>query len=131
MASIRVTKGDTVRFRCIFTHQGAAYSGAKLYAAIGKKGTTFNEISSMLGQATVQNIGYDAYPQDYEAYVNVLISADIGGFGNPEPGFYEAYVKLINIPGSDIFWYGTINDIELYSSQNAVFSNLVVTYSKL
>jgi hypothetical protein len=122
MVSLAV--GDKLRFTCQFYHQGAAYSGAKLRCSIGKKGTFgFNEKLWAEG-------GPYSFPQDvnqrlYQQTVDVTVTE------STEPGSeYEAQVKLMGIPGDDLFWDGPANDITIVGAE-AVFSQLTVTYAKV
>lgn len=120
---VTLLNGNTLRFTCKVTHLGDAFAGARMYAAIGVKGIEgFNE---KLAAWKDFDVTKDSIPKTYTVVVDVLIG-DIGTLLFPG-GLYEAYVKLISIPGDDIFWYGSPGDIELVSHQ---FSNLVVTYSK-
>lgn len=118
---VQLTYGDKLRFNCSFQHRGAAYSGAKLHAAIGNKSVLgFDEILS--NEISVSGIIYDATWQTYTVSVEISIMSAIQG------GSYEAYVKLMSIPGGDIFWYGPLDDIVITGA--AEFANLAVTYQK-
>jgi len=128
---IVLKNGDILRFTVSFYHQGKAFTGAKAYASIGKRDTWFNEVSGMNGVITVTGIVDDKEPTLYKVIVDVPISNIGGAFGaEPGPG-YEAYVKLINIPGPDLYWYGPLNDISFEAPlEEAEFSNLSATYAK-
>ena len=128
---VTLKNGDILRFLCSFQHKGAAWSGAKLYAAIGQKDTFFNEVQGMNGTTIITGIKDDPDWVTYQNTVDVPIS-NIGGTGGAVPGsMYEAYVKLISIPGADIFWYGPLNDITLEAPIGvAEFRNLAVSYQK-
>ena len=121
---VRLAVGDTLRFTCQFYHQGDAYSGAKLHAAIGHKGSYgFDEILN--ADAGPYTFPVDINPKLYQEVVNILITNSIGAGAD-----YEAYVKLISIPGADQFWYGPTDDITILGGP-ATFSGLVVTYAKI
>ena len=120
MIDLRI--GDTLRFTCEFEHRGEAFTGAKLHAAIGTKNPVyFDEILNK--EKTITGIGDDASWQSYTATVDVPITSDISG------GTYEAYVKLMAIPGPDIFWDGPLQDIAIVA--DAEFKNLSVAYQKV
>jgi len=126
-----LNNGNTLRCLCRFEHIGAAYVGAKLYAAIGKKGITFDEISGMNGTTIITNIQNDSDWQPYQVTVDIPID-NIGGVFGAKPGSdYEVMVKLMSIPGSDIYWYGPLNDITLEGeAAEAEFKDLTVSYAK-
>ena len=122
MVSLAV--GDTLRFTCQYYHQGAAYSGAKLRAAIGHKTSfVFDEI--LWAEAGPYSFPVDVNPKLYQQVVSIPITSSIGAGSD-----YEAYVKLLSIPGSDQFWYGPLNDITVVGGA-ATFSGLTVTYAKV
>lgn len=124
---VQLRSGQSLRFDCRFNHQGGPYSGAKLHAAIGNKGITFDEILNK-ESPSLSFSQYDATPTPYSEVVVIgPITVGSGG-GKISAGRYEAYVKLMSIPGSDLFWYGPLDDIEVLSVE-AVFSNLQVTYT--
>lgn len=129
---VTLKNGDILRLNCSFYHRGAAFSGAKIYAAIGKKDTWFNEVQGMTGTTIVTGIVNDVDWTRYDVAVDIPI-ANIGGAFGAAPGSdYEAYAKLINIPGADIYWYGPLNDITLEAEAPppAEFQNLTVSYQK-
>jgi len=124
---IQLNYGDKLRFTCSFQHIGAAYTGAKLRAAIGNRKTLpvgnlgwFDEI--LWSEVAVTGIYNDSTEFTYTKTVDVAITTSIAG------GNYEAYVKLMSIPGSDIFWEGPLDDIVIVGG--AKFQNLNVTYQK-
>jgi len=118
---IQLNYGDKLRFTCSFQHKGSAYTGAKLHAAIGNKGTFgFDEIIN--NETTVTGIIYDAIWQTYTVVIDVLITSAIAG------GAYDTMVKLMSIPGSDIYWYGALGDIVIMGA--AEFQSLSVNYNK-
>lgn len=124
---VQLTYGDRLRFACSFQHRGAAYTGAKLRAAIGNKKDLvgvigwFDEI--LWTETTVTGIVYDANWQTYTVNVDVNIGTEIAG------GNYESYVKLMSIPGGDIFWTGPLDDIVIVGA--AEFQSLSVAYTKV
>ncbi len=124
---VQLSYGDKLRFACSFQHLGAAYSGAKLHAAIGNKRTVafidyFDEIVN--NEVLVTGIVYDAVWQTYTVNVDVPITSAISG------GSYETMVKLMSIPGGDVYWYGSLDDIVVVSGA-AEFQNLSVNYQKV
>ena len=125
---IILKNGDILRLRCTFQHKGVAYSGAKIYAAIGHKGTAFSEVSGMNGTTVITGIREDADWADYVVNVDIPISNIGGAFGAAPGSDYEVYAKMVSIPGTDIYWYGPLNDITL--SSPVEFQNLNVTYQK-
>lgn len=121
---VQLNYGDKLRFTCSFQHRGAAYTGAKLRAAIGNKGTFgFDEI--VWSEVTVTGILADTNWMTYTKTVDVSITTALA------PGAYEAYVKLMSIPGSDIFWEGPLDDIMIAGGSEAEFQGLNVTYQKV
>lgn len=123
---VQLNYGDKLRFTCSFQHRGAAYTGAKLRAVIGNKiGLPgglgwFDEI--LYSEITVSGIVYDATWQPYTVAIDVMITTAISG------GTYEAYVKLMSIPGADIFWVGPLDDIVILGAVE--FQSLSVSYAK-
>ncbi len=119
---IQLNYGDKLRFTCSFQHKGAAYTGAKLHAAIGNKGTFgFDEIIN--NEITVTGIINDSTWQNYTVTIDITITSVLAG------GAYDTMVKLISIPGSDIYWYGALDDIVIAGA--AEFQNLSVSYAKV
>ena len=119
---IQLVYGDKLRFTCSFQHKGPAYTGAKLHAAIGNKGTFgFDEILN--NEISVSGIIFDATWQTYTVQIDIPITTGINS------GSYEAYVKLMSIPGGDIYWHGTPDDIVIVGVSE--FDNLSVTYKKV
>ncbi len=124
---VQLQQGNTLRFSGNFRHQGAAMTGVKARAAIGNKGTFgFDEV--LWVEVTLPSIPYHATATQVNFTLDMVIPA-IGGYGNPEPGIYEAYAKVYTST-QEIFWYGTLDDIELVSG-GATISNLSVSYSKV
>lgn len=120
---INLNYGEKLRFTCSFQHRGAAYTGAKLRAAIGNKGAFgFGEI--VWSEATITGILADINWTTYTKTVDVSITTALS------PGAYEAYVKLMSIPGADIFWEGPLDDIVIAGGAEPEFQNLTVTYAK-
>ena len=118
---LQLAYGDKLRFTCSFQHRGAAYTGAKLHAAIGNKGVFgFDEILN--NEIIISGIVYDAAWQNYTVTADIAITSALAG------GSYDTMVKLMSIPGSDIYWYGTLDDIVIVGA--AEFQNLSVTYQK-
>lgn len=128
---IILTNGDVLELSVTFQHRGEAFSGARVYGAIGKKGITFAEVQGMIDEYLVTGIVDDVDWTDYTVVLEIPI-ANIGSIGGAVPGAdYEVYVKLINIPGADIYWYGPLNDITLEEPVGAAeFESLTVTYQK-
>ena len=122
---VQLNYGDRLRFSCSFQHRGVAYTGAKLHAAIGHgKGLIFDEILN--NEITISGIIYDAAWQRYTVTIDIKITSAIAG------GSYEAYVKLMSIPGSDIFWYSPLDAILIGGVvEKAEFENLSVSYQKV
>ena len=122
---VQLAYGDKLRFTCSFQHQGAAFTGAKLHAAIGNKRVVlgisyFNEI--LFNETIVTGIIYDATWRTYTVSIDVTVTAAISG------GSYETFVKLMSIPGSALEWFGPLDDIVIVGA--AEFQNLSVTYTK-
>lgn len=125
-----LTNGDTLRLTCSFQHKGKAFTGAQIYAAIGKRDTWFNEVQGFVNTTTVTGIKDDVDWTTYSVTVDIPIF-NIGGIGGAVPGAdYEVYAKMLNIPGADLYWYGPLNDITLEAVGAAEFRNLSVTYQK-
>lgn len=126
---LQLNYGDKLRFTCSFQHRGAAYTGAKLHAAIGNKKDVigiigwFDEI--LWTETTVNGIISDTAWQTYTVTVDVPITTAIA------QGSYESYVKLMSIPGGDIFWTGPLDDIVIGTGGAAEFQNLSVAYAKV
>jgi len=129
---VTLKNGDILTVTCEFQHKGEAFSGAKVYATVGKADTLierFEELQGYNGTTTITGIKNDEDWTTYQVTVDVSIQ-NIGGFLGPKPGsIYEIYVKLIGIPGPDIFWYGPHDDINLETGE-AAFQNLSVSYAK-
>ena len=126
---INLNYGEKLRFTCSFQHRGAAYTGAKLRAAIGNRKSIvlpnigwFDEI--VWSEVTVTGILADVNWTTYTKTVDVSITTALN------PGAYEAYVKLMSIPGADIFWEGPLDDIVIAGGTEPAFQNLTVTYTK-
>ena len=122
---IQVRDGQSVRFDCTFYHQGGGYSGAKLHCAIGVQNAIFNE--KIAKDSLPLSVSYDEGNEQYQESV-VVGPIKVGGIGGLAPGRYESYVKLMSIPGGDLYWNGPLDDIEIISAE-AIFSNLSVNYS--
>ena len=122
---VQLAYGDPLLFTCSFQHQGEAFTGAKLHAAIGHKrvvlGTPyFDEI--LFREVIVTGIIYDATWRTYTTILDVVITSAISG------GYYETFVKLMSIPGKDLEWFGPLDDIVIVGA--AEFQNLSVAYTK-
>ena len=122
---VQLAYGDKLRFTCSFQHQGEAFTGAKLHAAIGHKRVVlgipyFDEI--LFREVIVTGIIYDATWRTYTVSIDVTVTAVISG------GSYETFVKLMSIPGTDLEWFGSLDDIVIVGA--AEFQNLSVTYTK-
>ncbi len=131
--TVELRNGDTLRLICDFKHKGKAYSGARIYAAIGSKGITFDELGGFNGTTVVTGIKDDPDWTTYRVTVDIPITK-IDTFLGPSAGSkYEVYAKLTNLPGlgiiTDIFWYGPEDDITLVAPLGkAEFQNLTVSY---
>ena len=124
--------GDKLNVLCIFEHKGKAFSGAKVYATIGRQLTLeFDEVMGMNGTTTITGIDDDADWQEYRVTVNIPIE-NIGDFLRAKPGSnYSVQAKLTNIPGPSQEWKGPLNDITLVQDiGDAEFRDLAVTYNK-
>lgn len=128
---VTLTNGESLTLTVRFEHRGKAYEGARVYAAIGKKNIGFAEVQGFIAETTVAAILDDVDWTTYSVTLDIL-AFNIGGAGGAVPGSdYEVYVKLINIPGPDIYWYGVLNDIHLEAPVGeAEFRELTVTYQK-
>jgi hypothetical protein len=126
---VTLKNGDKLRCVCRFQHRGQAYSGAKIRASIGKRGTWgFTEVLKY--EQAVGGIVDDTDWTQYEIPVDIPIQ-NIGTLGVSAGTDYEVEVKLLAIPGPDIFWEGPANDITLEAPVGeAEFQNLTVSYSK-
>lgn len=126
---IKLTNGDKLRCVCVFEHRGRAYSGAKIRASIGKRGTWgFNEVLYFV--QIVTGIIDDVDWTQYQIPVDIPIQ-NIGTAGVSPGTDYEVEVKLMAIPGADIFWKGPENDITLeVVAEEAEFQKLSVSYQK-
>lgn len=120
---IQLNYGEKLRFTCSFQHRGEAYLGAKLRAAIGNKGAFgFDEI--VWSVVTITGILDDINWRTYTKTVDVSITTALS------PGAYEANVKLMSIPGADIYWEGPLDDIVIAGGAEPEFQSLTVTYTK-
>lgn len=128
---ITLTNGDVLTLRVSFMHRGQAFEGARVYGAIGKKGLTFAEVQGFIGETIITGVRADLDWEEYIVTIDIPIF-NIGGAGGAVPGAdYETYVKMINIPGADQYWYGPLNDITLEQPTGpAEFKSLSVTYEK-
>jgi len=121
-----ITDSGTIKVIAKFYHQGPAYSSAGLHVALGSYIlTVFDEkiadnfdVGSIVAHGTATQISCTVY-------LDVTV-------GTEYPSGLYLYVKLYNIPGSNIDWFSSSPDIILAkTSQTAVFTNLSVTYSKV
>jgi hypothetical protein len=123
---VQLQQGSVIRFSGSFNHVGNALSDVKARAAIGNKGTFgFDEV--LYTEIALPSIPYHAS----QAVVNFsleMIIPQIGGYGNPEPGSYDTYVK-VSTSTQELFWYGPLDDVQLVSG-SATISNLTVSYAK-
>jgi hypothetical protein len=122
---IQLNYGDKLRLLCTFQHKGAAYSGAKIHAAIGNKGAFgFDEI--LWNEVTVNGIKDDVAWYNYSITIDIPITTAIQAGKS-----YTVYAKLMSIPGDDIFWEGPEKDIQIGEpTGEALFQNLTVQYQK-
>ena len=118
---VQLNYGDTLRFTCGFSHIGDAWDGGKLHAAIGNQETTFDEVLN--AEVSIGAIPVDDTWTSYQSTVDITITTALAA------GTYEAYVKLMSIPGGDIFWEGPNDDISIIGE--ADFQDLTVTYAKV
>ncbi|MDD5511974.1 MAG: hypothetical protein PHI12_14395 [Dehalococcoidales bacterium] len=137
---MEIVGGNTIRFTAQFFHQGAAYSGAKAHVAIGRKllSLVFDEVIAK--DVNVQSIPAHAVDTQMIITVDLPIPSNIvdiwksSGLGSE---YGQAYIKIINIPGADLYAYGPVDDIHIVGgsggggSEEAVFSNLSVSYNKV
>ena len=115
--------GDYFRVVCKLEHQGEFYTTAKIHAAIGTRGALgFDEI---LAREETISVSSDATWWTYITGLYILITSAIAPGTN-----YDLYAKLINIPGADLYSYKD-NIITIEAVQEATFSNLSVSYSKI
>jgi hypothetical protein len=131
--SISITDSGRIKVIAKFYHQGPAYSSAALHVALGNYkvlGVTvpyFDEkiadnfdVLAIVAHSTATQI-------TCTVYLDVTVPAEYSG----DNSLY-LFVKLYNIPGSNIEWFSSSADITLLkTSQTAVFTNLSVTYSKV
>jgi len=125
---LQLNYGDKIRFTCSFQHKGPAYTGAKLHAAIGTiRGIWPHDFIELLqNEVTVTGIVAESDWMPYTKTIDITITTALA------PASYEAYVKLMSIPGDDIFWDGPENDIVVAGgSGDALFQNLSVSYAKV
>ena len=126
---ITLKNGDTLTVLCSFNHQGKAFNTGSIRAAICQHGgfpAAWNE--KLFAVKPVTGIIDDVVPGFYTVELVILIK-DVGTVLFPE-GLYELYAKMTGIPGSDLYFYGFDDDIQLQGFGDAVFSNLTVNYSK-
>lgn len=127
---LTLRNGDVLRLTTTFQHIGAAFTGARVYAALGKRAVLGGFDEKLVGQVNVTGIVNDISWTTYTVEVPIPI-ANIGTTGFPGGSDYEVYAKLIGIPGGDILWFGPENDIILEAPVSAAaFANLSVTYVK-
>ena len=129
---ITLKNGDTLHIVCNFQHKGAAYNSGRIYAALGKVAVIGGFDEKLVNYITVNGIQEDADWTLYQVIVDIPI-VNVGTVGFAPGPDYEVYVKMDNIPGADLYWYGPENDINLEAgvpAEPAQFQNLTVTYSK-
>ena len=129
---IELRNGDKIRFSCTFRHQGAAYEGAKLRCSIGEKRTIWPHdfIERVSKESPTLSFPSNPSPRSYTEVV-ITDTIKVGGVGGLEEGYYEAQVKLMGIPGDDIFWNGPLDDIHaVEEAGEALFTGLEVSYTK-
>jgi len=95
---LELQHGDTCRVVVYFDHLGDAYSGAKLYAAIGIRGATFAQ--KVDNSVFLSEIPSTPTKTTYQAPIDIPITTAIAlGTG------YDMYAKLTNLPGADLYNY--------------------------
>jgi hypothetical protein len=120
-----ITDSGQIKVIAKFYHQGPAYSSAGLHVALG------NYILGIFDEKIADNFDVGAISAHSNAtlitctvYLDVTVSTEY-------PNGLYLYVKLYNIPGSNIDWFSSSADIILAkTSETAVFTSLTVTYSK-
>lgn len=128
---IELRSGDKIRFSCTFRHQGAAYGGAKLRCSIGEKRNIwpYDFIERVSKESPTLSFPTDETSKSYTEVVTTD-TIKVGGFGGLEEGYYEVLVKLMGIPGADLYWDGPDNDIHAMELGEALFTGLEVSYTK-
>ena len=96
---LQLQDGDTCRVTVHFDYVGDEYSGARLYAAIGIRGLTFNEKVASL-PVNLAPIPSSPTKTTYQASVDIAITP----FIQPGTGF-DVYTKMTNLPGADLYNY--------------------------
>ncbi len=117
--------GGVETFTISFWHQGGAYSGAQLDAAIGNRNSPPSLVPfSVKAEETLylHPFPVDAVEKRYTFQIDVVAS-------NLKPMLYDSRVRLYNIPGDKLLEYGPLDDITVLAPQD-IFSNLTVSYSK-
>ena len=127
--ALQLSNGDTLRFHCVFTHEGVAYNQANLYVALGVTGIGFLE--KLWAWVPIGGIGDDPEPTQYQLDVDLPIQS-IGTFNFAAGPGYELYAKIMQTPHGDVFWFSDPDVIELLGDVgDAVFANFNVTYAKV
>jgi len=102
---LKLAVGDTCRVVAYFEYVGPGITGVVLYAAIGKKGVTFNEIVKGSKSWDIPETGVE---KTLSIYVDIPITSAIAvGTG------YDMYAKLTNIPGADLYSPYLYDNIEI------------------
>ncbi len=86
-SELTVIGGDTVRVTATIEHRGPAFD-VRLYAAIGNRGITFDEIWAGTAPLPV------TLPQS-EDWVSRTLSVDVDIVGGPASGVFDLYVKIL------------------------------------
>ncbi len=82
-----VFKGDTVRVTATIDYRGPEFD-VRLYAAIGNRGITFDEIWAATAPLPV------TLPQSAD-WVSRTLFVDVDILGGPEFGLFDLYVKIL------------------------------------
>ena len=121
---VTLTIGQTLKVTATFQYSGPGFSGYVVRAAICHKTATWDEIlyrqTSPLSVPSTPTLLLYTVPV---GLLDIVITSAIS------PGLYELYAKMLSLPGTDLFWYGPLDDIQIVGVQ--VFQSLAVTYVKL
>jgi len=129
---LTLQNGDILNITCAFQHKGEAYNTGRLYAAIGKRAVIGGFDEKLVNYITVAGILDDPDWTDYSVNLAIPIK-NIGTIGLAPGSDYEVYVKMDNIPGAVLYWFGPENDINLEGGVPSIpteFQNLSVSYAK-
>jgi len=109
-----------------FTYSGPGYTAGKIRCIIGHK-----VLGVWVEDFTLGDVPFSV-PSQPNPLTFTAVAQDIPIPASAASGIYSFYAKMIAIPSSDLYYQKDIesSDIEIIG-QESIFSDLVVTYTKI